>query len=196
MSTTNALGMIVVELIAVWLLVDFVSGVVHWAEDSYGRETTPVIGRWVIAPNVLHHRDASAFVRSSWFASSWDLAAAGAMIVAVAALAGVLTWHVALFALLGANANQIHKWNHMRHSSVPLAIRVLQRLHILQSSRHHSQHHRGAKNSHYCVITEVLNPLLDRMGWWRMLEKLLAPVLGLPRSQLDTSQMSEKGIPT
>jgi plasmanylethanolamine desaturase len=195
--------MIGLELVAVWLLVDFVSGVVHWAEDSYGGETTPVIGRWVVAPNVLHHRDASAFVRSSWFASSWDLAAVGATILAVAGLAGVLTWHVALFVLIGANANQIHKWNHMRHSSVPLAIRALQRLRLLQSSRHHAQHHRGAKNSHYCVITEVLNPLLDRVGWWRMLERLLAPVLGLPRSQLvtlpaeaDVHEVRGKGRPT
>jgi plasmanylethanolamine desaturase len=177
--------MIALELVAVWLLADFVSGVVHWAEDSYGRETTPVIGRWVVAPNLLHHRDASAFVRSSWFASSWDLAAVGAMILVAAGLAGMLTWHVALFVLLGANANQIHKWNHTRRSCMPPAVRLLQRLYLLQSPRHHAQHHRGAKDSHYCVITEMLNPLLDRLGWWRMLEKFLAPILGQPRSQLN-----------
>ncbi len=175
--------MIALELVAVWLLVDFVSGVTHWAEDSYGRETTPVIGRWVVGPNLLHHRDASAFVSRNWLASSWDLAAAGATILAVAGLAGMLTWHVGLFVLLGANANQIHKWNHMRRSHVPLAIRALQRLYLLQSPRHHAQHHRGTKDSHYCVITELLNPLLDRVGWWRMLERLLTPFLGLPRPQ-------------
>ena len=169
------------ELVAAWLLADFVSGVVHWAEDSYGTPSTPVIGRWVVAPNLLHHRDATAFVRKSWIASSWDLAAIGAMILAAAAWAGGLTGHVVLFALLGANANQIHKWNHMRRSSVPLAIRLLQRLYLLQSPRHHAWHHRGAKNSHYCVITELLNPVLDRLGWWRLLEKWLEPVLGPPR---------------
>jgi len=185
METASGVAMIALEFVAVWLLVDFVSGVVHWAEDSYGSESTPVIGRWVVGPNLLHHRDGAAFVRKSWIASSWDLAAAAAAILAAAGLAGVLTWHVGLFALLGANANQIHKWNHMRRSSVPLAVRVLRRLHLLQSPRHHAQHHRGAKNSHYCVITEALNPLLDRLGRWRALEKLLAPVLGLPRSQRD-----------
>lgn len=195
--------MIALEFLAVWLLVDFVSGVVHWAEDSYGSETTPVIGRWVVGPNLLHHRNGSAFIGKSWIASSWDLAAVGATIVAAAGLAGVLTWHVGLFALLGANANQIHKWNHMRHSSVPTMVRALQRLYLLQSPRHHAQHHRGSKDSHYCVITEVLNPWLDRLGWWRMLERLLTPVLGLPRSQIafgcaeaDVHEMSEKGRPT
>ena len=175
--------MIAVEFIAVWLLVDFVSGVVHWAEDSYGTENTPVIGRWIVGPNLLHHRNGSEFVRESWIASSWDLALVGAAILAAAGLAGVLTWHVGLFAVLGANANQIHKWNHMRNSSVPLAIRVLRRLCLLQSPRHHAQHHRGTKDSHYCVITMALNPLLDCVGFWRRLEKMLVPVLGFPRSQ-------------
>jgi hypothetical protein len=187
--------MIALELVAVLLLVDFVSGVVHWAEDSYCTESTPVIGRWVVVPNLLHHRNGCAFIAKSWIASSWDLAAAGMVIVAVAGLAGALTWHVVLFALLGANANQIHKWNHMPRSSVPPAIRVLQRLHVLQSARHHAQHHRGGKNSHYCVITGMLNPLLDRIGFWRKLEKLLEPVLGLPRPLLD-GRRAEGGEPT
>jgi ubiquitin-conjugating enzyme E2 variant len=117
-------GVIVLELVAVWLLADFVSGVVHWAEDSYGTETTPVIGPWVVVPNVLHHRDPLAFVRKSWIASSWDLALVGVVVIAVAGIAGVLTWHVVLFALLGANGNQFHKWNHMRRSSVPAWVRV------------------------------------------------------------------------
>jgi hypothetical protein len=176
-------ALFVLELVAVWLLADFVSGVVHWAEDSYGGADTPVIGRWVVQPNLLHHRDGTAFTAKSWIESSWDLATVGVMIVVVSVTMGMLTWHVALFALLGANANQIHKWNHMRGSSVPRAIRVLQRLHLLQSSRHHLQHHRGTKDSHYCVITEFLNPLLDRLGWWRLLERTLAPVLGPPRPQ-------------
>ena len=85
---------------------------VHWAEDSYATESTPVIGRWVVTPNLLHHRDGTAFVRKGWLASNWDLATVGVAIVAVAAMAGALTWHIALFALLGGHANQVHKWNH------------------------------------------------------------------------------------
>jgi hypothetical protein len=186
--------MIALELVGVLLLVDFVSGVAHWAEDSYCTEATPVIGRWVVVPNLLHHRNGYAFVAKSWIASSWDLAAAGAAIVAIAGLVGALTWHVVLFAALGANANQVHKWNHMRRSSVPLAVRVLQRLNVLQSARHHARHHHGGKNSHYCVMTGMLNPLLDRVGFWRGLEKLLVPILGLPRWQRD-ARRAEAGEP-
>ena len=176
--------MIVLELVAVWLLADFVSGVVHWAEDSYGTEATPVIGGWIVRPNLLHHRNGAAFVEKSWLASNWDLAAVGVIVVAIAALLDALTWHVVLFAVLGANANQVHKWNHMRQSRVPLPIRMLQRARLLQSSGHHLNHHRGTKDSHYCVLTEVLNPVLDGLGFWRALERVLAPVLGAPRPQL------------
>ena len=174
--------MIALEFAAVWLAADFTSGVVHWAEDSYGQASTPVIGRWLIEPNLLHHRNASAFVAKSWFESSWDLAAVGVAVLAAAGMTGLLTWQVGLFVLLGANANQIHKWNHMPCSRVPWTVRALQRLRLLQSRRHHARHHRGAMTSHYCVITDVLNPVLDRLGWWRLLEKLLSPLLGAPRS--------------
>ena len=175
--------MFVFEILAVIIAVDFVSGVVHWAEDSYGTASTPVIGRWIVEPNLVHHQDGTAFVRKSWLASSWDLAAVGLAIIGISAAAGALTWHVVLFALLGANANQVHKWNHMRRSEVPAPVRLLQRLRVLQSSRHHAGHHGGTKDSRYCVITEALNPVLDGIGFWRMLEAALAPVLGLPRPQ-------------
>jgi hypothetical protein len=39
-----------VEIVAVVLLTDLVSATVHWAEDSYGSETTPILGRWIVAP--------------------------------------------------------------------------------------------------------------------------------------------------
>lgn len=171
-----------VEIVAVVLLADFVSGLVHWAEDSYGSETTPILGRWIVAPNVLHHRDASAFVGNNWLESSWDLACVGVLVLAGAWLAGVLSWHVWLFVLLGANANQIHKWNHMNRTCVPAPVRWLRACGLLQSPRHHAGHHRGEKNTRYCVITGAVNPALDALGFWRLLERLLEPLLGTPRS--------------
>lgn len=89
------------ELLLGVAAVDFVSGLVHWAEDTFGTETTPIVGPWIVAPNVLHHRDASAFVGRGWFASSWDLALAAAIVAAVAVLGGWFGPGVVAFALLG-----------------------------------------------------------------------------------------------
>src|SRR2546425_1171699 len=172
--------MLFAQAAMVILLVDFVSGVVHWAEDTFWTETTPVVGRWIVEPNVLHHNDGSAFTQNNWLPSSWDLLVVGALILGLAWLLDQLSWRVWLFVIVGINANQIHKWNHVPPTHVPTWVRVLQRICVLQSSAHHVAHHRGEKNSHYCVITPALNPLLDRVGFWAALDGLV-PTSAAPR---------------
>lgn len=170
--------MFLVEMLLVLILVDFASGLIHWAEDTFGNETTPIIGNWIIKPNVLHHRDAHAFVKNSWLKSSWDLLIVGILILLAAYFLGYLTWHIGLFIIIGVNANQIHKYNHMPATKLPKLVTILQKLFILQSSSHHATHHCGEKNTHYCVITPILNPFLDSIGFWRAMECLFVPIFG------------------
>lgn len=170
--------MFLVEMFLVLILVDFASGLIHWVEDTFGNETTPIIGNWIIKPNVLHHRDAHAFVKNSWLKSSWDLLIVGILILLAAYFLGYLTWHIGLFIIIGVNANQIHKYNHMPATKLPKLVTILQKLFILQSSSHHATHHYGEKNTHYCVITPILNPFLDSIGFWRAMECLFVPIFG------------------
>jgi len=125
--------------------IDFVSGFVHWAEDTFGSETTPIIGKWIVKPNVIHHESPVAFTAKNWLQSSWDLLLATVLIMITCWFMGVLTWHVWLFCFLGANANQLHKYAHMPSKSVPLIVRVFQKLRILQNARDHAKHHVGKK---------------------------------------------------
>ena len=60
----------------------------------------------------------------------------------------------------------------------PALVSWLQRLHLLQSPRHHGRHHAGNKDSHYCVITNFLNPLLEEVSFWRRLEGLVERLTG------------------
>jgi len=172
---------ITIEILLTLLAVDFVSGFVHWLEDTYWTEDTPLVGNWIARPNILHHRDGMAFLKNSWLRSSWDLLLLGGIVVAVAKLLGVLDWHVWLFAIVGGNSNQIHKWAHMRRSAVPAPIRFLQRIHILQSPAGHAKHHVNDGTGHYCVVTDLLNPLLDGTGFWKALQWLATPIVGTPR---------------
>ena len=169
------------EAVAVLAVVDLASGFFHWLEDTFWSEDTPVLGRWVVTPNVLHHRSPAAFVDKSWLESSWDLVAFGACIVGAAWGLHCLTWHVWVFALVGANANQIHKWAHVPRQRLPWAVGALQRVGVLQSAAHHAAHHRGEKNTAYCVITPWVNPVLDRLGVWRGLERLVVRRGAAPR---------------
>ena len=52
--------------------------------------------------------------------------------------------------------------------------------------QHHARHHTDPKNSHYCTITNWLNPVLDGLRFWDGLEWLLARTIRLERRE-DTS---------
>ena len=67
-----------------WLVVDWISGFVHWCEDCYGSPSTLFIGRRITEPNLRHHFNPRSFVDNSWFASSELLlwACAAALVVA------------------------------------------------------------------------------------------------------------------
>jgi len=178
--------MVVVEIIVAVLVADFLSGFFHWLEDAYGRENWPFFGRFVIKPNILHHHDPRYFTRHSWFQSSWLLLCIGLTVLAIAWVLGVLTWQVWLVVILGTNANQVHKWAHRTPAENGPFVSLFQRIHLLQTPRHHGRHHTNPKNSHYCVLTNFLNPILDGIGLWDALEWAISALCGVWR-RIDTS---------
>lgn len=175
-----------VQLVATVFAAEFVAGLVHWFEDAYVREDTPLIGRWIARPNIVHHHYPRYMTRHSWWQSSADLFCLSAALIAVAWYFHLLTWQVWLFAVLTANANEIHKWTHRTRKENGRIISFLQDIKILQTAKHHARHHTDPKNSHYCTITNFLNPVLDRIRFWDALERLVAQTIGLKRRE-DTS---------
>lgn len=171
--------LLLLEILAVILLLDFVTGFFHWLEDAYGDENTPLIGKYIIAPNIKHHHFPRAFITNGYFLNARDLMAAGAVILLGAWALDLLTWHVWLFVLLGVNANQFHKWAHRSRKENGPIINALHRYRILQDAKHHGGHHRGRHNTHLCVMTCVLNPVLDRMRFWDGLSFVIGKVTGL-----------------
>lgn len=166
--------LVIVKGIATLLFADFVTGFVHWMEDSYWSPETPILGKWLVEPNLAHHKNGQDFLKKSWWESSWDLLITGTLILLFCYLEHRLTWEVWLFSLVIINANQIHKWAHItRDENKPKIVALLQKLYILQTTKHHGQHHRKPNNSHYCTVLNVLNPVLDRLHFWRSLEVIV-----------------------
>lgn len=165
---------------------EFAAGVVHWFEDAYIREDTPLVGKFIGRPNTVHHHYPRYMARHNWWYTSRDLVFISALIVLVAWACGVLTWQVWLFALIAANANEFHKWAHRTKAENGPVITFLQNIRVLQTAKHHARHHTDPKNSHYCTTTNFLNPVLDRICFWDGLEWLLAKTIGL-RRRPDTS---------
>lgn len=163
------------------LLADFASGVVHWAEDAYARQNTPIIGKWIGEANIEHHRKPRAFVSRGYWRSSWDLWLVSAAVVAGAWYMKLLTCSVWVFAVVAANANQVHKWAHRAPHENGRFITYLQKFKILQTQSHHGKHHRGEKNSYYCAITNLVNPVLEKIRFWKSIETVLERGFGLKR---------------
>jgi ubiquitin-conjugating enzyme E2 variant len=176
----------ILQALSVVLLSDFVAGVVHWLEDAYGSEDTPVVGPLLVKPNIVHHHYPRVFTKLSWWQSSWDLLAIGGVILGVAAWLGCFNWQVGLFVLISVNANQVHKWSHMTRAEVGPVIAFLQDIRVLQTPRHHALHHTDPKNTYYCPITNIVNPILEVVGFWGRAEAFIEFFTGITHRH-DTS---------
>jgi plasmanylethanolamine desaturase len=174
-------GKITLEFVAAVFAADFAAGFIHWLEDAYGREDIPVIGKWIVEANVLHHREPRAFAQKNWWQSNWDLTIAASLIVLAAWHFGFLHWPLLVFAVLSANANEIHKWEHRSPRENGKIITFLQHARLLQTVRHHAKHHTNPKDSNYCTITNFLNPVLDGVRFWEGLEWIVLHATGLRR---------------
>ena len=170
-----------VQIVATVLAADFVAGFIHWLEDAYVREDTPLIGKHVTRPNIIHHHFPRQMTRNNWWQSNYDLLLVSVALIAIAWCLSWLTWEVLLFAVLSANANEFHKWAHRTRAENGCVISFLQTIRLLQTAKHHARHHTDPKNSHYCTMTNILNPVLDGTHFWDGLEWLLERTFGLQR---------------
>lgn len=170
---------ILVQIVLVAALADFVAGIVHWLEDAYFTEDTPVIGPLFIKPNILHHHQPRYFTRLTWWQSSQDLLLAGVLLLFGAWTFGLLTWQLWLFVAISVNANQVHKWSHRTRTENGWLISKLQDWHILQTARHHGLHHSDPKNTYYCPVTNLVNPLLERLEFWTRIEGVIERLTGV-----------------
>ena len=177
---------ILLQIAVAVLTADFAAGTIHWMEDSYVREDTPVLGRFMAKANIVHHHYPRYFTKLSWWQSSWDLCLLAGALVLGAWASGWLTWQVWLFAVLSANANQIHKWAHQTRKENGPIISFLQDIKLMQTPHHHARHHTDPKSTHYCTITNVLNPFLEWTHFWEAMETVLLRTTGLCRRE-DTS---------
>ncbi len=182
-----------VQLIGVLFLVDFLSGVFHWLEDSYGTERTPVLGRFIVIPNIIHHHHPRDFVKSPFWHRNIVTMLLGACILILVALLLGRSWELYLVCGLGAFCNEFHCWAHRSPEENGPIITALHRLRILQTPRHHAEHHTNPKNRAYCVFTNFTNPLLDKIEFWRRAEAIIAFVFGVgprPDASIERGRLS------
>jgi plasmanylethanolamine desaturase len=175
---------------------DFLSGLIHWAGDTWGRATTRWVGPRFLVPFRYHHKHPRAMLDSPFVTTNGDSALAGCVILLAAFLipltgAGPVAVFVAAVGAWGLPTSQIHKWAH--HPSPPRAVRWLQRAGLILRPDHHRRHHRPPHSGHYCITTGWCNPLLERLRFWRGLEWVVRRLTGwTPRVEHEERQTAER----
>lgn len=173
-----------------YVAADLFSGLVHWGFDTWGSPDTPLVGRNFIHHFRVHHDDPKDITRHGFIATNGNncLATIPVLLLALALPAHwSSTAPLAVFILslcLGVfGTNQFHKWAHQ--DQVHPLVGWLQRMHLILPPAHHDVHHRFPYLGHYCITTGWLNGMLDRVGFFRGLERLISRLTGAVARQSD-----------
>ncbi|MEK7632321.1 MAG: fatty acid desaturase CarF family protein [Patescibacteria group bacterium] len=166
------LYLIALSAIIGYILADFLSGFVHFLGDTFGSETTPIIGAAFVQPFRKHHTDPEDITKHGFVETNGHncLVSIPVMIImahvlvkyAVVSVAAGFAFATSYFLILGVFlTNQFHKWAHMKHTPAP--IRFLQRSRLILSPAHHKIHHTSPYTRYFCITTGWLNFTLDRL---------------------------------
>lgn len=169
-------------LTAGYLVADALAGGVHWFCDTFFEETTPVLGAGLIQPFREHHRDPLLMTRHGFLELTGSSFRALAPVLVVYLWffdALSIGWDAFAFAV-GAGTvatNLLHRWAH--DPNPPAIAKMLQRTGLVLTPERHKYHHTAPYLSAYCVTSGWLNPLFERLKFWRRAEAVLV-ALGLP----------------
>lgn len=167
--------LLVLSAIVGYILADFLSGFVHFLGDTFGSETTPIIGPAFIQPFREHHTDPEGITRHGFIETNGHncLVSIPVMMImahvlvkyaVISTLAGFV-FATSYFLILGVFlTNQFHKWAHMK--KIPAPIRFLQRTRLILSPTHHKIHHTSPYTRYFCITTGWLNFALDRLRFF------------------------------
>jgi hypothetical protein len=160
---------------------DFVSGIVHWAADTYGSEDMPVIGPSLVKPFRLHHVYPRDICTHGLVETTGNVCILAVPLLSITLYlmrllpeSGLLAFSVICLALMATATvatNQFHKWAHQESPSA--LARWLQRKRLVLEPSHHKRHHTEPFNVNYCITNGWLNPLLNKVKFFRRLEATL-----------------------
>jgi ubiquitin-conjugating enzyme E2 variant len=94
---------------------------------------------------------------------------------------------IAMTTVATVATNQFHKWAHQENPS-SLA-RLLQRTRLVLEPAHHQLHHTEPFDKHYCITNGWLNPLLNKIRFFRALETTLA-LVGIETAKAKNERLS------
>jgi hypothetical protein len=158
-------------------LADCFTGLIHWLCDTYGAPTGGAVSDLFVAGFRWHHVRPTAMVEYSLWINLGSSCLLGLFVLfplyclfglQVNLLILVICFNFFIFSSL---TNLFHRWAHDPKRN--RLIRLLQRCRLILPPSHHAAHHQVPFNQRYCITNGWANPLLDKIAFWRGLERLL-----------------------
>ncbi len=157
--------MIILKIFILILITDLFTGFVHFLLDQYGSPDSKFFKN-AIKINLSHHENPRLMIERSYWELTKDSWMLGFILFPIIFILFGFHWEVAFVFILGANTNIFHKWSHMKKSEKPAFVAFLQNLRIVQHSKHHKTHHKKPFDTYFCIITNIWNPILEKIFFW------------------------------
>ena len=162
-------AIIIFKILLIILGADFLTGVFHFWMDVYGRSEIPILGKYVVDVNIIHHKYPRKMIQNSYLVLTWTSWVTAFLLWGLSVLIFGFYWEVLAALIYGSNANLIHKWTHQTTKENGGFVTFLQSTGIIQSRKHHGWHHKAPFDTNYCILTDWLNPMLHKMKFWEFI---------------------------
>ncbi len=170
---------IALQLFLLWTCADFITGIIHWWEDTYGNPNWPILGKHVVYPNMIHHQHPTQLLEGSYW-NRINTSFIGATIVGTLLwLLGMHAWQMVVCLLFCAQGNEIHAMSHRSDQANGKLILFFQKTGLLQGRKTHRWHHKAPYETNFCVMSEFVNPILNIIGFWTKLEWIILHLFGI-----------------
>jgi len=169
------------DLVIAWFLADIFTGFVHWIQDRYLvlGSRFEFLNKTVIA-NELHHTAPQEFLKYTLWKNMDSSAIIAWPLCMILIMIGApkIIWMTIFFASFG---NVVHRWAHTSTPKLNPIIKGMQFSGVFITGTHHLKHHydqnglvmRQNTRHKYCAMTNYMNPILDGLKIFVILEFLL-----------------------
>ena len=168
-----SIAWISIQVLLLWIAADFITGLVHWWQDAYGNPTWPILGKYVIQPNLRHHHDPRGMVKISYWKRMNTSIIAALLLMGILYLCNCASWQAIIFLVFSSQGNEIHAMGHRTNKENGKIVMFFQKIGIVQRKSTHGWHHKAPYDTNFFVMTEYLNPIFNKIRFFERLERFI-----------------------